>query len=584
MNQYKNNGLQLYKRLLKNTSQYKGVFVIAIFGMIIHAITDTSFAAIIKPLLDGSFIDKDPEFISLMPILIILIFLFRGIGSFLSSYGMAYVGRSIIRDIRRDMFDKILQKSSSSYDGSITGKLVSKITFDAEQVAEAATKAITSLIKDGLTIIGLLTLMFYYSFTLSIGLLLIAPLVGLFLKIMSVKFRSISRDIQKSMGEITNVVEESIIGHRIIKIFGGKKHETDNFDFANTTNRERNLRLSLIQTISIPVMQFIVAIFLAMIIFFVTSNNYLEEISIGTFMSYLTAMIMLFAPIKRLSEVNVTLQRGIAASESVFELIDSESEDVSDTSNDLKENDISIAFKNVNFRYPSSDRPVLTNISFSVNPGETVALVGKSGSGKTTIIDLIPRLYDPDKGYITFNNKKIIDLNLNSVRKNVSYVGQDFTMFNDTVFNNIAYGELKAFSKKDVIYAAEQANASQFIEALPDGFDTCIGQNGVLLSGGQRQRIALARAILKNAPILLLDEATSALDTESENKIQKAIQKLSKDKTTLVIAHRLSTVVRSNRIIVIDSGKIIEEGNHELLLKNKKDYFHLYNSQFKANA
>ena len=582
MNQYRNNPFKLYRRLLENTRAYRSIFALAIIGMIIHAITDTSFAAIIKPLLDGSFINKDPEFISLMPLLIILIFLFRGIGSFMSNYGMAYVGRSIIRDIRQDMFNKILDKPSSSYDSSVTGKLVSKITFDAEQVAEAATKAITTIIKDGLTIIGLLALMFYYSFILSIGLILIAPLIGIFLKIMSVKFRSISRDIQKSMGELTSVVEESIIGHRIIKIFGGKKQETKNFENTNTNNRERNLRLIFIQSISIPMMQFVVAIFLAVIIFFVTSNNYLEEISIGTFMSYLTAMIMMFAPIKRLSEVNVTLQRGIAASESIYDLIDSNSEDYSNDFDEPINGDIAIEFKNVCFKYPSSEKYILDNISFSINPGETVALVGKSGSGKTTILDLIPRLYDPDNGYITFNNKKIIDTNLKSIRGCISYVGQDFTLFNDTIYNNIAYGELSSSSHNEVEHAAEKANATQFINALPNGLDTIVGQNGILLSGGQRQRLALARAILKNSSILLLDEATSALDTESENIIQESIQNLSKNKTTLVIAHRLSTIISSDRIIVIENGAILEEGSHEELLAKKSAYFDLYNSQFKS--
>ena len=323
MDQNKNNGYLLYKRLLKRTKVYKGVFILAVIGMILHALADTSFAALIKPLLDGSFVNQDEDVISLIPALIILIFIFRGIGSFMSNYGMAFVGRSIIRDIRKDMFDKIILKSSESYDESITGRLVSKITFDAEQVAEAATKAITVIIKDGLTIIGLLSLMFYYSVELSIGLLLVAPIIGYFLKIMSIKFRSISRDIQKSMGEITNVVEESIIGHRLIKIFGGHKYETKIFDNVNQNNRERNLKLIFIQSLSIPLMQLVIAIFAASIIYFVISADYLEQISIGTFMSYLTAMIMLFAPIKRLSEVNVILQRGIAASESIFTLLDS---------------------------------------------------------------------------------------------------------------------------------------------------------------------------------------------------------------------------------------------------------------------
>ena len=582
MTQTNNNALHLYKRLLKSTGIYKKTFFLAIIGMIIHAITDTSFAAIIKPLLDGSFIDKDPSFIQIMPILIILIFVFRGIGSFMSTYGMAYVGRSIIRDIRRDMFDKILLRSSSLYDESVTGKLVSKITFDAEQVAEAATKAVTTVIKDGLTIIGLLSLMFYYSFELSIGLLLIAPLVGFFLKIMSVKFRSLSRDIQRSMGTITNIVEESIIGHRIIKIFGGKDYEKNTFNSANAYNRERNLKLIFVQSISIPLMQLLVAIFLAAIIFFVTSNDYLDEISIGTFMSYLTAMIMMFAPIKRLSEVNVVLQRGIAASESIYDLLDSKSEniDMADATN--IEGSISISFKNVTFKYPSSQSNVLENINLDISKGETVAIVGKSGSGKTTLLDLIPRLYDPDRGDIYFNTSNIKDINLNKIRAYISYVGQDFTLFNDTIYNNIAYGELSSHDVSRVHDAAEFSFASNFINDLPDKFDTIVGQNGVLLSGGQRQRIAIARALLKNAPILLLDEATSALDAESEASIQKSLTTLSENKTTLIIAHRLSTVMNADKIIVIENGHVVEQGNHSDLIDKKSAYYALYNSQFQT--
>ena len=576
------NGFDLYKRLLRSTSVYKGVFVLAIIGMIVHAITDTSFAAIIKPLLDGSFIEKDPEFIQLMPILIILIFIFRGLGSFMSSYGMAYVGRSLIRDIRRQMFDKILTRSSTMYDESVTGKLVSKITFDAEQVAEAATKAITTIIKDGLTIIGLLSLMFYYSFELSIGIILIAPFIGIFLKIMSTKFRAVSRDIQKSMGMVTSVVEESIIGHRIIKIFGGKEQEKNTFSSANEYNREKNLKLVFIQSLSIPIMQLVVAVFLASIIFLVTSNNYLEEISIGTFMSYLTAMIMLFAPIKRLSEVNVTLQRGIAASESIFDLLDSDSEYINIKNNSNLTGNLSITFRDVSFKYPSSQTNILNQINIKINQCETVALVGKSGSGKTTLLDLIPRLYDPIYGEISFNNINIKDINLNEIRSYISYVGQDFTLFNDTIFNNIAYGELSSSSKNDVYEAAKFADALDFINELPEKFETIVGQNGVLLSGGQRQRIAISRALLKNAPILLLDEATSALDIESEHSIQQSLSKLSKNKTTVVIAHRLSTIINADKIIVIEDGKVLEEGSHNDLINKKAAYFDLYNSQFQS--
>ena len=580
MNQNKNNGYLLYKRLLKRTKVYKGVFILAVIGMILHALADTSFAALIKPLLDGSFVNQDEDVISLIPALIILIFIFRGIGSFMSNYGMAYVGRSIIRDIRKDMFDKIILKSSKSYDESITGRLVSKITFDAEQVAEAATKAITVIIKDGLTIIGLLSLMFYYSVELSIGLLLVAPIIGYFLKIMSIKFRTISRDIQKSMGEITNVVEESIIGHRLIKIFGGHKYETNIFDSVNKNNRERNLKLIFIQSLSIPLMQLVIAIFAASIIYYVISADYLEQISIGTFMSYLTAMIMLFAPIKRLSEVNVILQRGIAASESIFTLLDSSCESYNDKIYQPVDK-LALDFKNVNFKYSSSADYILKNITLSIKPGETVALVGKSGSGKTTILDLIPRLYEPSTGTINFNNDDIAKMDLNFIRKQISYVGQDFTLFNDTVYNNIAYGELNICSKNEIEDATKQANAFDFINLLPNKFDTYVGQNGILLSGGQRQRIAIARAILKNSPILLLDEATSALDSESEGVIQESINNLSKNKTTLIIAHRLSTVINADKIVVIENGQVIEQGNHKELLNSKGAYSALYDSQFK---
>jgi subfamily B ATP-binding cassette protein MsbA len=575
-----NNGYKLYKRLLTQTRLYKNIFIVAIIGMIIHAIADTSFAALIKPLLDGSFIEQDDEFLSIMPVLIILIFLFRGLGSFMSNYGMAYVGRSIIRDIRKDMFDKIIKKSSESYDQSITGKLVSKITFDAEQVAEAATKAITTIIKDGLTIIGLLSLMFYYSFYLSIGIILIAPLIGLFLKIMSSRFRAISRDIQKSMGQLTNTVEESIIGHRVIKIFGGQEYEIKNFHDVNSNNRSKNLKLIFIQSISIPLMQLIIALFAAGIIYYVTSANYLEQISVGTFMSYLTAMIMLFAPIKRLSEVNVILQRGIAASESIFALLDSECESANKGNHEII-NKIAIDFKNINFKYATSTDLVLKNINLNIKAGDTVAFVGKSGSGKTSLLDLLPRLYTPISGSIFFNDRDISQFELGYIRKQISYVGQDFTLFNDTIINNIAYGELNKAKIIDIENATKKANAFNFINSLPDKFNTYVGQNGILLSGGQKQRIALARAILKDSPILLLDEATSALDSESESIIQESINTLSTNKTTLVIAHRLSTVISADKIIVIDNGEIIETGTHEDLLNSNGVYSSLFNSQFK---
>jgi subfamily B ATP-binding cassette protein MsbA len=382
------------------------------------------------------------------------------------------------------------------------------------------------------------------------------------------------------MGQLTNAVEESIIGHRVIKIFGGQEHETKNFHDVNTNNRSKNLRLIFIQSLSIPLMQLIIALFAAGIIYYVTSANYLDEISVGTFMSYLTAMIMLFAPIKRLSEVNVVLQRGIAASESIFALLDSESEPDNEDNHDIID-EISISFKNINFKYETSKDLVLKNISFHIKPGETVAIVGKSGSGKTSLLDLLPRLYKPVSGSIFFNDQDISKFDLGFLRKQISYVGQDFTLFNDTILNNIAYGELNKFEIIDVEDAAKKANAFNFINSFPNKFNTHVGQNGILLSGGQKQRIAIARAILKNAPILLLDEATSALDSESESLIQESLNKLAANKTTIVIAHRLSTIVNADQIIVVENGEIIEQGTHNDLLNKSGAYFTLFNSQFK---
>ena len=327
-------------------------------------------------------------------------------------------------------------------------------------------------------------------------------------------------------------------------------------------------------------MQLIIALFAAGIIYYVTSANYLDEISVGTFMSYLTAMIMLFAPIKRLSEVNVVLQRGIAASESIFALLDSESEPDNEDNHDIID-EISISFKNINFKYETSKDLVLKNISFHIKQGETVAIVGKSGSGKTSLLDLLPRLYKPVSGSIFFNNQDISKFDLGFLRKQISYVGQDFTLFNDTILNNIAYGELNKFEIIDVEDAAKKANAFNFINSFPNKFNTHVGQNGIILSGGQKQRIAIARAILKNAPILLLDEATSALDSESESLIQDSLNKLAANKTTIVIAHRLSTIVNADQIIVVENGEIIEQGTHNDLLNKPGAYFTLFNSQFK---
>jgi subfamily B ATP-binding cassette protein MsbA len=585
MQKPKNSNLQsdLYLRLLKYTFKYKIVFIVAVLAMAMFAVTDTAFAALIKPLLDGSFVDKDPETIRLFPFVLMGLFLLRGISGFISTYGIAWVGRNIIKTIRQEMFEKLVHMPTKTYDFASSGELLSKLTYDTEQVAEAATKAITVIVRDGLTVIGLLGLMFYQSFVLSVGLFVIGPVIAIFIKVMSVRFRDASKHIQESMGYITNVVEELISGHRVVKIFGGEKSEKNSFEDVNDNNKERHLKLALIQGISIPLVQFIVALFLSIVIYFVTSDEYLKEISVGTFMSFITAMILIFAPIKRLAEINVVLQRGLAASESVFKLLDSQSEidKKKDSFNKIFTRDFkAISFSNINFSYYDNNNLVLSDINFTIPKGSTCAIVGKSGSGKSTLINLLPRFYDIKNGSISVDDNNINTFSLKELRGMIAYVGQDLTLFNDSIRNNIAYGSLENKSLEEVKLAAENANASDFINNFDLGYDTFVGDNGVLLSGGQRQRIAIARAILKDAPILLLDEATSSLDSESEKLIQTALVELQKNRTTIVIAHRLSTIENADKIIVLDSGRIIESGKHSELILNKGLYAKLHKIQF----
>ena len=574
-----------YLRLLRYTFEHKFIFIISILAMAMFAVTDTAFAALIKPLLDGSFVEKDPDTIRLFPFVLIGLFLLRSIAGFVSTYGIAWVGRNIIKKIRKEMFAKLVHMPTKTYDFASSGELLSKLTYDTEQVAEAATKAITVLVRDGLTVIGLLGLMFYQSVILSLGLFVIGPIIAIFIKIMSVKFRDTSKHIQKSMGYITNVVEELIAGHRVVKIFGGENSEKKSFNYVNDNNKNRHLKLALIQGISIPLVQFIVALFLSLIIFFVTSDEYLEVISVGTFMSFITAMILIFAPIKRLAEINVVLQRGIAASESIFNLLDSKSEEeVADSSKQqsFKADFSNINFNDISFSYYNNDDQVLKNINFKVPRGSNCAIVGKSGSGKSTLINLLPRFYDITNGSLTIDEININSIPLKELRSMIAYVGQDLTLFNDSIKNNIAYGSLESKTIQEIENAAKSANAYDFISRYEDGFETFVGDNGVLLSGGQRQRLAIARAILKDAPILLLDEATSSLDSESEKLIQKSLVELQKNRTTIVIAHRLSTIEKADQIMVLDQGRIVDRGKHDDLIKKDGIYSKLHKIQFSS--
>ncbi len=574
-------GQDLYRRLLSYTFEHKIVFFFSILAMAAFAITDTAFAALMKPLLDGSFVEKDPDTIKYFPIVLVGLFLIRSIAGFISTYGIAWVGRNVVKKIRKEMFDKLVHTPTSTYDFSSSGELLSKVTYDTEQVAEAATKALTVLVRDGLTVIGLVGLMFYQSFILSVGLFVIGPVIAIFIKLMSVRFRDTSKHIQESMGYITNVVEELIAGHRVVKIFGGENSEKNSFEIVNENNKTRHLKLALIQGISIPMVQFVVAVFLAGVIYYVTSQAYSSQISVGTFMSFITAMILVFAPIKRLAEINVVLQRGLAASDSIFTLLDSQTEDNNKGEKDFLDKEFkTIKFINIKFSYTGTDSFALENINFEVPRGTTCAIVGRSGSGKSTLMNLLPRFYDINEGRIEIDDKDISKATLVDLREMIAYVGQDLTLFNDTVRNNIAYGLLENMTENQIKDASKTAHAYDFIMSFDKGFDTLVGDNGVLLSGGQRQRIAIARAILKDSPILLLDEATSSLDSESEKLIQQALEDLRKNKTTIVIAHRLSTIEKADNIIVLDEGRIVEQGNHEVLIENNGLYSSLHKIQF----
>lgn len=573
-------GAAIYRRLLRYVIPYKLAFGVAVIGMVLAAATDTGIAAILKPLLDGGFVEKDPTWIQLLPILFIGLALLRTVSTFVSTFVMAWIGRNIVKVLRKEMFTHLLKLPTSFYDASSSGQLISKFTFDVEQVAEAATNAITIIIKDVLTVTFLLIFMFYTSWQLSMVFLLLGPVIVILVTFVNKRFRRISSRIQASMGNVTQVSEEAISGHRVIKTFGGQEYESTHFEQINEGNRRQFMKMIATSVASVQVIQLISACALATIIFLATSEPILEEITVGIFMSFLAAMMMLLTPIKRLTTVNVTVQRGIAAAKSLFDLLDAKPEN-DNGSVEIERITGAVEYKNACFAYEQSKGAVLSDVTFRADAGKCIAFVGKSGSGKTTLVSLLPRFYELTAGSISIDGHDVCDLTLDNLRQHIALVSQDVTLFNDTIARNIAYGSLKDSSEVDIIRAAKAAHAMEFIETLPDGLNTMVGDNGVLLSGGQRQRLAIARALLKNAPILILDEATSALDTESERYIQAALDELMKDRTTFVIAHRLSTIEKADTIIVMHEGKIVEQGKHDQLLAMNGYYANLYHLQYK---
>lgn len=568
-----------YRRLLKYIIPYKIGFVAAVIGMITVAATETGFAALMKPMLDGTFIEKDPTVIKFAPIALLAIFLFRGIGGFIVRYCMDWVGRNLIRDMREIMFDQLLRLPTSFYDRNAKGHLSSKLIFDVEQVAAAATGAVTILIRDTLTAIGLVAWMLYLSWQLTMFFVVLAPVVGGIVVIVSKRFRRISRRIQASMGNVSQISQQVIEANRVVKVYGAEDYERGVFEQANNYNRRQHMKLAVTGGLSVPVSQFIGAIGMAAVLFFATKEPMLSQITPGTFVSFISAIMLLMPAMRRLTQVTETIQRGIAAAQSIFGLLDLDTERDIGT-NTLERAKGQVEFRNVSFQYAGTESLVLDDVNLSVAPGQTIAIVGRSGSGKSTLVSLLPRFYNVSKGEILIDGIPIDDLRLANLRKNIALVSQDITLFNDTIGNNIAYGCKDTVSQEQIVTAATAAHAMEFIKDLPQGLDTMIGDRGVLISGGQRQRIAIARALLKDSPILILDEATSALDTESERIIQDALDKLMVGRTTLVIAHRLSTIEGADKIIVMHAGKIIEQGTHADLLARDGHYAALYNMQF----
>lgn len=571
--------VETYKRLLRYVVPYRKQFAIAIVGMIGYALTDTAFAALMKPMLDGSFVEQDQTAILMVPLLILGIFLVRGVAGFASTYYIAWIGWRLIKQLRAEIFSKYLTLPTAFYDQASSGELISRITFNSQMVANAASNSLTVMVRDSLTAIGLFALMFYHSWQLSLTFLIIGPIIGIVVARVSRRFRAISRSIQGSMGDVSHVIQEAVEGARVIKIFGGHEEEIAQFEIANESNRAFNMKETVVKALNEPIVQLLVAIALAIIVYIASSGEVADRISVGSFMSFITAMLLLFAPLKRMTTLNSQIQKGIAAGESLFAILDMESE--RDHGSKTLQNTIRhIEYRNVHLKYQEDKPAVLSDINLTINNGETVAFVGESGSGKTSLVNLLPRLYELESGEVLINDFSVEDYTLQSLRSRIATVSQDVMLFNDTIASNIAYGSRDSIDEKTLHSACRAAHAHEFITLLPEGYQTLVGENGVMLSGGQRQRVAIARALLKNAPILILDEATSALDTESERKVQQGLDTLMQGRTTLVIAHRLSTIEKADRIVVMDRGRIVEVGTHAQLLSKQAHYFKLHQLQF----
>ncbi|AXB30921.1 lipid A ABC transporter ATP-binding protein/permease MsbA [Vibrio campbellii] len=573
---------QTFKRLWQFIRLYKSGLIVAVIALVINAISDTYMISLLKPLLDEGFGSAESDFLRTLPLIVFAMMFIRGVSGFVSTYCLSWVSGNVVMQIRRMVFNHFMHMPVSYFDKEKTGNLLSRITYDSEQVSAATSSALVSIVREGASIIGLLVLMFYNSWQLSLVLFAVAPVVAWGIGIVSKRFRKISKNMQTMMGNVTASAEQMLKGHKVVLSYGGQDIEGKRFEKVSNQMRQQSMKLVTAQAAANPIIQMIASIAIVVVLYLASIDSIKEQLTPGTFTVVFSAMFGLMRPLKALTNVTSQFQRGMAASQTLFALVDLEPEkNEGKFTVDRANGDVAV--KEVSFTYQGAEKPALENVSFDIPKGKTVALVGRSGSGKSTIANLFNRFYDVSGGSITLDGHDIRDYELKNLREQFALVSQNVHLFNDTIANNIAYATEDQYTREDIERAAKLAHVTEFVSKMEDGLDTMIGENGASLSGGQRQRVAIARALLRDAPVLVLDEATSALDTESERAIQSALGELQKDKTVLVIAHRLSTIENADEILVVDEGSIVERGNHaELVAKKDGAYAQLHRIQFGA--
>ncbi len=570
---------KVFSRFIHYLKDFKLAFVVAILGMIGYSLIDVYVLQQFQPIIDESLGKGDYEYLRLAAYFVVPVFILRGICNFMGAYTVSWIGNHIVLRMRQQLFNRYIHLPVEFHDQNSAGQLISKIIYDTEQVANASGRALLILVREGALVIGLLVAMFLASWQLSLIFVLVVPVVAVIVTIVSKRFRVVSKKIQDAMGGLTSAVEQVIKGHKVVLMFGGQKLESEAFQQRNNHNRQQNMKLVTARILSVSSIQVIASIALAVVLYIASFPDLVDSLTPGVFISVVVFMTALLKPLKQLTTVNSEFQKGMAACASIFQVLDQQPEQDTGTQK-VQKIQGKIDFHQVTFHYPNKQQAALTDISFSVEPGQTFALVGRSGSGKSTISSLLTRFYDNQQGQIKLDNILLQDIPLTDLRRQFALVSQHVVLFNDSIANNIAYGSLGKVTREQIMQAAKTAHVLEFIEQLPEGIDTVVGENGFMLSGGQRQRIAIARALLLDAPILILDEATSALDTESEKLIQDALDKLQQNRTSIVVAHRLSTIENADQILVIDQGHIVEQGSHDDLIANNGAYAQLHSLQF----